>query len=214
VPEEYPTIITEEVPSHENISNQRLAIIRESIHSVQSIPDEYTYSEFSQHLEDGNPQRSFHSRQQDAGDRQRDEEVVSDEQNNPKQMTQEEYFQMKKEQIEVIYQGNEIIYEEPDVEHRDGISTIQSQHSQSRNYNRVQISYQDESSCYTKHQGTENSSPSNVGTRQAEEINSSLYQKQIKTASDDKPESNNDIKGSSNRTSSLTGTNPLPQGTE
>ena len=38
-------------------------------------------------------------------------------------MTQEEYFQMKKEQIEVIYQGNEIIYEE-DVEHKDGISTI------------------------------------------------------------------------------------------
>ena len=41
-----------------------------------------------------------------------------------KQMTQEEYFQMKKEQIEDIYQGTEIIYEEPDVEHREGISTI------------------------------------------------------------------------------------------
>lgn len=39
---------------------------------------------------------------------------------------------MKKEQIEDIYQGTEIIYEEPDVEHRDGISTLQSQLSQSR----------------------------------------------------------------------------------
>jgi hypothetical protein len=31
---------------------------------------------------------------------------------------------MKKIQIEDIYQGNEIIYEEPDTEQREGISTI------------------------------------------------------------------------------------------
>lgn len=60
----------------------------------------------------------------------------------------------------MIYQGNEIIYEEPDGEHRDGISTIQSQRSYSRNYNKIPYSHHDESSY--KQERTGNSSPSNA----------------------------------------------------
>lgn len=158
VPEEYPTVTTEDMPSPKTMT--KAYVIKESIISYNSIPDEYSYSDFSQNvIDEGTPhqyQKSFHSRQQE--ERQKDVSELSE--GYVKPMTQEEYFQMKKEQIEVIYQGNEIIYEEPDGEHRDGISTIQSQRSYSRNYNKIPYSHLDESSY--KQERTGNSSPSNA----------------------------------------------------
>lgn len=63
VPEEYPTVITEDAPSPKTSNNKKSGVVRESIQSIHSIPDEYSYSELSQRLnDDENPQRSFHSR--------------------------------------------------------------------------------------------------------------------------------------------------------
>ena len=47
-----------------------------------------------------------------------------------RQMTQEEYYQMKKEQIEDIYLGTEIIYEEDQENHE--FSTLQTCQSATR----------------------------------------------------------------------------------
>lgn len=57
MPEEYPTVTTEEIPSPKTMTNQRGNFIKESIYSCNSIPDEYSYSDFSQMvMEDGTQQ--------------------------------------------------------------------------------------------------------------------------------------------------------------